>query len=83
MHVLGRFGDGRIDCRRGRVLVLFGAFVIHVNTLVGGRLAEGDRVSGSGGDARLTTDAGKLPKYAGERRRQRVEAEIGEPEAEI
>ena len=44
MELLGGFGDGVFDDGAGGVLVFFGAFVVDVDALVGGRLGEADGI---------------------------------------
>ncbi len=89
MEVLGGFGYGVFDDGVGGV---FGAVVVDVEALVGGGLGEVDGVDGGGGDAfgvgvcggfGIYADAGELAEHGGERRGEGLEAEVGEPEAEV
>ena len=55
---------------------------IDVDALVGGRLSEVDGIRGGGGDA-LSADQGELAQHSGERSGQRLQAEVGVPEAQV
>ena len=97
VEVLGGFGDGIFDdgatgCRRFAGC----AGVVDVDALVGGGFSERDGIDGGGGDTLgcgirggagvgwgVRADSGELAEDAGERSGKRLEAEVGEPEAQV
>jgi len=80
VELLRGFGDGVLD---DGVLGGLGAVVVDVDALVDGGLCETDGVDAGCCDAFFTADERELTQDGDERRRQRVEAEVREPEAEI
>ena len=60
-----------------------GAGVVDVDALVGGSFGEVDGVGRGGGDAVLFGDDGELAENGGEGLGEVVEAEVGEPEAQV
>ena len=80
VELLCGFGDGVLDERVGGV---FGAGVVDVDALVGGRFGEADRVDGGGGDAALFADEGELAQHGDERGGKRFKAKVREPEAQV
>ena len=80
---VGRAGDGGLDDGVGAI---FGASVVDVEALVDGCLGEGDGIGGCGVYAlagRGGAERGELAHDGDERRRERLQAEVGEPEAQV
>jgi hypothetical protein len=80
VQLLGGLGDGVFD---DGVLGGLSAVVVHVDSLVDGGFVEADGIDGGGSDPLFAADEGELAENRGERGRQRIEAEVREPEAEI
>jgi hypothetical protein len=92
VELLGGLGDGGLDDgvggveggvgeRAGRDAGR-GGFGDDVDALVGGRLGEVNGIGRGGGDA-LLADHGELAHDSGERGGQRLQTEVGIPEAEV
>ena len=90
VELLGGFGDGVFDDGVLDVGGVFGALVVDEDALIDGGLCPVDGVGGSGGDAAelaggfaFSGDGGELAENARQRRWEGLQAEVGEPEAEV
>lgn len=90
VKLFGRFGDSIFDDGATGVFRVFGAVVEDVNALVRWGLGPVDGISGGGGDAAKIAaglavfgDERELAQHVHHGVGQRLEAKVGEPQAEV